>query len=523
MTRYAIVADLNRCVGCQTCTSACKHANATAPGIQWRKVLDFEVGEYPDVSRAFLPVGCMHCEDPPCLTVCPTTATKKRDDGIVTIDYDICIGCAYCAVACPYQARARVDKPSAAFGGKQMRHEALREDPARIGVAQKCTLCIDRIDAGKALGLTPGVDPLATPACANSCIAGALHMGDLDDPDSNVSKLVRDNRHFRMHEDLGTGPGIIYLYDKDIGDLSPTEPVTMVADPVGLAAVSPKVQQSWDWRAAANFTLGGTGTGLFAAMMLAVGFAPQLWWTAFLALALVGAGLFCVWLEIGRPWRFLNVCFNAKTSWMTREAILAMPFFGFGGLYLLWHHPVIGAIAGTSGLGFLYCQGQILRAAKGIPAWRQKGIGRLLFSTGLTEGTGLMLALAVPLGATRPVLLALAGGLALLAALRFAAWHAYRRGLGDIGAPVGTFKALDARFINLGIAPHLAILASLTLGLASPPFLILGGLLAVVTGWAFKFGLITKASFNQGFALNRTPARGAGKSGPGIKPGWTTS
>jgi len=212
MTRYAIVADLNRCVGCQTCTAACKHANATAPGVQWRKVLDFETGEYPDVSRAFVPVGCMHCETPSCMEVCPSTATGQRADGIVTIDYDICIGCAYCAVACPYQARYRVDEPSAAYGGgKTMRHEAAREDPARLGVAQKCTLCVDVIDAGVAKGLVPGVDMGATPVCVASCIAGALHMGDLDDPDSNVSQLLREKRHFRMHEEMGNGPGFIYF------------------------------------------------------------------------------------------------------------------------------------------------------------------------------------------------------------------------------------------------------------------------------------------------------------------------
>ena len=102
MTRWTMIADLRRCVGCQTCTAACKHANATPPGVQWRRVLDIEVGEYPEVKRAFVPVGCQHCDDPPCMHVCPTTATRKRADGIVTIDYDLCIGCAYCAVACPY-------------------------------------------------------------------------------------------------------------------------------------------------------------------------------------------------------------------------------------------------------------------------------------------------------------------------------------------------------------------------------------------------------------------------------------
>ena len=88
MTKWAMVADLRRCVGCQTCTAACRHANATPPGVQWRRVLDLELGEYPDVKRVFVPVGCMHCDDPPCRDVCPTTATLKRADGIVTIDYD---------------------------------------------------------------------------------------------------------------------------------------------------------------------------------------------------------------------------------------------------------------------------------------------------------------------------------------------------------------------------------------------------------------------------------------------------
>jgi phenylacetyl-CoA:acceptor oxidoreductase subunit 1 len=87
-----MIADLRRCVGCQTCTAACKHANATPPDVQWRRVLDMEVGEYPAVKRVFVPVGCMHCADPPCMHVCPSTATRKRAD-VVTIDYDLCIGC----------------------------------------------------------------------------------------------------------------------------------------------------------------------------------------------------------------------------------------------------------------------------------------------------------------------------------------------------------------------------------------------------------------------------------------------
>jgi phenylacetyl-CoA:acceptor oxidoreductase 27-kDa subunit len=212
MTKWAIVADLGRCVGCQTCTAACRHANATPPGVQYRKVLDMEVGSFPDVRRVFVPVGCMHCDEPPCRDVCPTTATKKRADGMVTIDYDICIGCGYCIVACPYQARYKVSKPNYAFGNAT-ENETARQDERMLGVAQKCTFCVDRIDEGLKNGLTPGVDPAATPACVNSCISLALTFGDTDNPDSNVSKLLEKNKSFRMHEELGTGPNIHYLWE----------------------------------------------------------------------------------------------------------------------------------------------------------------------------------------------------------------------------------------------------------------------------------------------------------------------
>ena len=216
MTRWAMAVDLRRCVGCQTCTAACKHANSTPPGVQWRRVLDIEVGEYPEVQRAFVPVGCNHCDEPACLPVCPTGATYKRPDGIVGIDYDACIGCAYCAVACPYQARSKTDLLSFAYGGKAMPNEAARSADweQRRAVATKCTFCVDRIDAGLAAGQTPGVDPDATPACVNSCIAEALAFGDIGDPQSNVSHLLAHNQHFRMHEELGTGPGIFYLWDR---------------------------------------------------------------------------------------------------------------------------------------------------------------------------------------------------------------------------------------------------------------------------------------------------------------------
>lgn len=214
MTRYIMTADLRRCIGCQTCTAACRQTNATPPGVQWRQVLDIESGEFPDVRRSFVPVGCQHCGDPPCMHVCPTTATYQRDDGLVEVDYDKCIGCGYCAVACPYQARHITHRVEFAYGSEPMASESARFDARRVSVATKCTFCMDRIDAAKENGKTPGVDPEVTPACVNSCIAGVLAFGDKQDPKSNVSQLLDATQHFRMHEELGTDPGFYYIWDK---------------------------------------------------------------------------------------------------------------------------------------------------------------------------------------------------------------------------------------------------------------------------------------------------------------------
>jgi phenylacetyl-CoA:acceptor oxidoreductase subunit 1 len=215
MTRYAMVADLRRCIGCQTCTAACKMANGTPPGVQWRRVVDMEMGTYPDVKRVFIPTGCQHCKKPPCLDVCPSGATFKRDDGIVDIDYELCIGCASCAVACPYGARYLVNDEQFAYGDAPTADEKVARDPDNVGVATKCNFCVDVIDEGIANGLTPGVDPEATPRCVNSCISGAMTFGDLDDPDSNVNKLLDSTKHFRMKTEEGTCPCFFYIVDEN--------------------------------------------------------------------------------------------------------------------------------------------------------------------------------------------------------------------------------------------------------------------------------------------------------------------
>lgn len=530
MTRWVMLADLERCVGCQTCTAACKHTNATSPAVQWRKVLDIEAGTYPNVSRTYVPVGCQHCDDPPCMHVCPSTATRKRPDGIVTIDYDICIGCAYCDVACPYQARFKVSAADFAYGeGRQMKHEAEREDPARLGVAQKCTFCSDRIDYGLANGLTPGIDPRATPACANACIADALHFGDLDNPSSKVSALLKQHRHFRMHEEVGTSPAFYYLYDhtgaSPDADGADVDRAPAAPSRLRTRGVEPWHQKHWDWKAAANFMAGGAGPGLFVGAAIATLMGAPSPMLGLIALALVGSGLLMVLLKIGRPLRAASVLRQPQRSWMSREAWVAGGLFPIG-LAAIWTGSVaLWLLAAASALLFLYCQAMILREARGIPAWRAPQIVPLIVATGLTEGAGLFLAASVLLPSLAPLAGAAATATMVLAGLRALAWISYRGALAREGAPVKSLAVLDDFRLSLLagglILPLVAIAAGSAFAALQAPLFLFAGLSAAAVGLVFKLLLITRAGYNQGFALPHTPVRGTGHAGPAVKPGWS--
>jgi len=208
--RWAMVIDLRRCVGCQTCTIACKQEHGLPAGTQWRFVADCEVGTYPDVRRVFLPMQCMHCAEPPCVPVCPTGASRRRADGIVWIEYGACVGCGYCAVACPYHARHLVEGADSYFTEPTPAERATAQ-PARRGVMTKCTFCKERVDTGRAVGRVPGVDPDATPMCAVACIAGAIVFGDLDDPTSRVRTLLGQTDAAPLAPECGTEPSVFYV------------------------------------------------------------------------------------------------------------------------------------------------------------------------------------------------------------------------------------------------------------------------------------------------------------------------
>jgi phenylacetyl-CoA:acceptor oxidoreductase subunit 1 len=514
MTRWAMVADLERCVGCQTCTAACRHSNATAPSVQWRKVLDVETGTYPNVGRTFVPVGCQHCADPPCMHVCPSGATGQRADGIVTVDYDLCIGCAYCDVACPYQARFKLDGPRFAFGSAATRNETEREDPRRLGVAQKCTFCSDRIDFGLANGLTPGIDPRATPACVNACIASALHFGDLDDEASNVSRLLKQQKPLLMHEELATEPGFFYL---DGRDHAPTPNGSAFTGELRDKGVAPAHQQHWDWKAAGNFVCGGAGAGLFlfAALAGPDAFQPL----GALALAIIALGLFLLLFKIGRPLRALYVLRQPQRSWMAREAWVVGALFPLGALAIWSRAPALVAVAAVAAALFLFSQAMILREAKGIPTWRTPLIVPLIVSTGLAEGAGLFLAATAVLPSPVPVSGAVAIAAALLALLRAWFWKRYLGALQREGAPARSLEALSAfgPWLSLiGLAfPVLLIAGGLVLPSAAPPLFAVAGICILATGGALKLILVTRAGFNQGFALPQTSVHGTGPQSPG--------
>lgn len=220
--RWIMVIDLRKCVGCNSCTISCIAENHLPPGVVYRPVLEEEIGVFPNVSKRFLPRPCMQCDNPPCVPVCPVKATWKRDDGIITIDYDKCIGCRYCITACPYNARVfdkglkynELSEPVTAASmvgassaeqyevaaAHEYGEERVREgDSSPIGNARKCHFCLHRLEKGM------------LPACTTTCIGRATYFGDANDPDSLVSELIASPNVMRLKEELGTEPKVYYL------------------------------------------------------------------------------------------------------------------------------------------------------------------------------------------------------------------------------------------------------------------------------------------------------------------------
>ena len=203
--RYGMVIDLRRCINCHACTVACKMENGISQG-SWSRVetvggqqLDTASGRYPNLSMVYLPRLCVHCQNAPCVEVCPTGACYQREDGIVLVDYDKCVGCKYCILACPYEARYYNEEESEYFAPELVSEEQSDYQKHKPGVTEKCILCVHRVERGE------------EPACVEACAQNARHFGDLNDPQSEVSRMIASKHAFAPLKDLGTEPSVYYI------------------------------------------------------------------------------------------------------------------------------------------------------------------------------------------------------------------------------------------------------------------------------------------------------------------------
>jgi molybdopterin-containing oxidoreductase family iron-sulfur binding subunit len=210
--RWAMAIDVARCIGCRACTVACRAENKTPPGVTYRPVLVEMEGGFPAPKRRFLPRPCMHCEKPACLEACPAGAIKRRPDGIVYVDYDVCQGIRECITACPYEVplfdeggyytdgtpaiQAYEKARTFEMGVARTRESA---DQAPAGRARKCHYCLHRLESGM------------LPACTTTCVGRATFFGDLNDPGSLIAELALSPRASRLREDQGTKPTTFYL------------------------------------------------------------------------------------------------------------------------------------------------------------------------------------------------------------------------------------------------------------------------------------------------------------------------
>lgn len=220
--QWVMVIDLAKCIGCHACTIACVSENNLPPGVVYRPVMEEELGTYPNVRRRFLPRPCLHCQNPPCVPVCPVQATYRNEEGVVVVDYEKCIGCRFCLKACPYGARTSdfgeayskdaPEQPGALLGkaavdkgyAKRTAPEYNKEwgDRARnspVGNARKCHFCLHRVHAGQ------------LPSCVTSCVGRATFFGDVTDPASLIAALAASPRGTRLKEHLGTNPHVYHL------------------------------------------------------------------------------------------------------------------------------------------------------------------------------------------------------------------------------------------------------------------------------------------------------------------------
>lgn len=227
MSRWGMVIDLNRCTGCAECVAACKVENNVAitgkdeaesgRTMFWMDMITLHEGEYPNSKIRYLPRPCFHCDNPPCTKVCPVRATYLNEEGIVTQIFPQCIGCRYCMAACPYTVKSfNWYRPT----WPQEMEKALNPDVSvrPAGIVEKCTFCVHRLQKAKEIVASEDREMENEdyiPACVECCPTNAIYFGDLANPKSEVSNLIKSFRTFRLLEELGTEPKVYYLSEED--------------------------------------------------------------------------------------------------------------------------------------------------------------------------------------------------------------------------------------------------------------------------------------------------------------------
>lgn len=226
MTKFARLIDTKRCMGCRSCVAACAVENHFTPDAPWIAMIEYEVGTYPSVKKVFDTMNCMHCEKPACKAACDAMGAKaisKNDFGVVLIDYDKCIGCGNCVAACPYgvpqlNKEVRDLNPGKGKTGAEQitmqdRHPTHRK---KAKVVEKCTFCWHKLEKAVTDGKVDQIGKAQeyTPSCDLVCPVQARMFGDIEDPNSEVSKRIKETKAVQLKTEFGTGPQVYYVLEE---------------------------------------------------------------------------------------------------------------------------------------------------------------------------------------------------------------------------------------------------------------------------------------------------------------------
>ncbi len=397
--KYGFIIDHRKCIGCHACTVACKSENEVPLGTFRTWVKYIEKGEYPDTRRFFSVLRCNHCEDAPCVTICPVTALFRRDNGIVDFDGNRCIGCKACMQACPY--------------------DALYVNP-NTNTAEKCNFCAHRVEVG------------LEPACVVVCPEQAIIAGDMDDPAAKISRLLASEQTQVRKPEAGTRPKLYYI-ETDQAALRPTEQThtggylwaeqqmdAVMQNEQALAEAEARArttydishERPWGWKVSAYLWTKSISAGAFIVAALGLGFGvarPRVGGAWLLesvappvAMIFLVATLALLVLDLKRPERFLSILFRPQwKSWLVLGGYILAGYGALLGVWLVMPYLGLNALEQPIlWLGALFAAGSavysafLFRQARGRVFWHSTLTPLHLFAQALVAGSATLLLIA---------------------------------------------------------------------------------------------------------------------------------